>query len=470
MPRSTIDPNAAGTFQTGGRPDIGHGPSFLIRALADADPETGPSLDHVIELADDDYRHDVIAGGRAARRAWRSAGAYEWRKLMDGNNFPEPGFDRHALSVIAVNLRYAPDATRAMMATDMLSPDRPAMPDLRRIADTPEKDVPVDSLIADLLARWPDSTPDRPMLLDRDHQAWRILEPISENAPAPVEGRILGLIAMFDCFEYPRRHAGRPEPRGTRPRIRPCGQVRLRRTRHGGRFRRRDRPVRTGGIHGVEGPGTVGGGKDPDRASDRATVVRAGPARGGETCRHGAPPRRPSGRRMVTGATGGRAPATLDGRMGTMPQAMLTVRGYLGANPDYLPEKTTDDGVMLPSKLQAVVYENRRVRTVDGSWADDPRGPVKTTVQLFGRAADTVHRIDMRQGDPVIAGGTLGEPSAFVSPKDGEMAGRNVINAQFLVFDSIIYQRRKDKVVQSRPSQPSMGPAGPAVGQDADGE
>ena len=73
MPRSTIDPNAAGTFQTGGRPDIGHGPSFLIRALADADPETGPSLDHVIELADDDYRHDVIAGGRAARRAWRSA-------------------------------------------------------------------------------------------------------------------------------------------------------------------------------------------------------------------------------------------------------------------------------------------------------------------------------------------------------------------------------------------------------------
>ena len=215
MPRSTIDPNASGTFQTGGRPDIGHGPSFLIRALADADPETGPSLDHVIELADDDYRHDVIAGGRAARRVWRSAGAYEWRKLMDGNNFPEPGFDRHALSVIAINLRYAPDATRAMMATDMLSPDRPAMPDLRRIADTPEEDVPVDSLIAGLLARWPDSTPDRPMLLDRDHQAWRILEPISENAPAPVEGRILGLIAMFDCFEYPagmqdgRNHAAR---------------------------------------------------------------------------------------------------------------------------------------------------------------------------------------------------------------------------------------------------------------------
>ena len=49
-----------------------------------------------------------------------------------------------------------------------------------------------------------------------------------------------------------------------------------------------------------------------------------------------------------------------------MPQTMLTVRGNLGANPDYLPEKTMEDGAILPSKLQAVVYENRRVRTADG--------------------------------------------------------------------------------------------------------
>ena len=87
-----------------------------------------------------------------------------------------------------------------------------------------------------------------------------------------------------------------------------------------------------------------------------------------------------------------------------MPQTMLTVRGNLGANPDYLPEKTMEDGAILPSKLQAVVYENRRVRTADGGWTDNPRGPVKTTVQLFGNAADTVRRIDMRQGAPVIAG------------------------------------------------------------------
>lgn len=32
-----------------------------------------------------------------------------------------------------------------------------------------------------------------------------------------------------------------------------------------------------------------------------------------------------------------------------MPQTMLTVRGNLGANPDYLPEKTMEDGAILPS-------------------------------------------------------------------------------------------------------------------------
>lgn len=114
-----------------------------------------------------------------------------------------------------------------------------------------------------------------------------------------------------------------------------------------------------------------------------------------------------------------------------MPQTMLTVRGNLGANPDYLPEKTMEDGAILPSKLQAVVYENRRVRTADGGWTDDPRGPVKTTVQLFGNAADTVRRIDMRQGDPVIAGGSIAEPAAYASSKDGQPDARNVINAQW---------------------------------------
>ena len=122
-----------------------------------------------------------------------------------------------------------------------------------------------------------------------------------------------------------------------------------------------------------------------------------------------------------------------------MPQTMLTVRGNLGANPDYLPEKTMEDGAILPSKLQAVVYENRRVRTADGGWTDDPRGPVKTTVQLFGNAADTVR---------LIAGGSLAEPAAYASSKDGQPDARNVINAQWLVYDSILYQRRKERAAE----------------------
>lgn len=149
-----------------------------------------------------------------------------------------------------------------------------------------------------------------------------------------------------------------------------------------------------------------------------------------------------------------------------MPQTMLTVRGNLGANPDYLPEKTMEDGAILPSKLQAVVYENRRVRTADGGWTDNPRGPVKATVQLFGNAADTVRRIDMRQGDPVIAGGSIAEPAAYASSKDGQPDARNVINAQWLVYDSILYQRRKERAAEAEQRAGSS----PSETQPATGE
>ena len=160
----------------------------------------------------------------------------------------------------------------------------------------------------------------------------------------------------------------------------------------------------------------------------------------------------------------GAPPPMTKGR--NMPQTMLTVRGNLGANPDYLPEKTMEDGAILPSKLQAVVYENRRVRTADGGWTDDPRGPVKTTVQLFGNAADTVRRIDMRQGDPVIAGGSIAEPAAYASSKDGQPDARNVINAQWLVYDSILYQRRKERAAEAEQRAGSS----PSETQPATGE
>lgn len=124
------------------------------------------------------------------------------------------------------------------------------------------------------------------------------------------------------------------------------------------------------------------------------------------------------------------------------------------------------EAAILPSKLQAVVYENRRVRTADGGWTDDPRGPVKTTVQLFGNAADTVRRIDMRQGDPVIAGGSIAEPAAYASSKDGQPDARNVINAQWLVYDSILYQRRKERAAEAEQRAGSS----PSETQPATGE
>lgn len=99
-------------------------------------------------------------------------------------------------------MRYAPDATRAMIATDVLGPDMPTMGGLRDIIGTPEQDVPVDTLITDLVGQWPDATPDRDTLTDRDHAAWRILSPIQQNAPAPVEGHIYGLLGMLDHVEY----------------------------------------------------------------------------------------------------------------------------------------------------------------------------------------------------------------------------------------------------------------------------
>lgn len=177
--------------------------SFRIRVIAHADPVEEPYLDKVIQAAEEDYRHDVLAGGDTARTDWLSAAAYEWRRLMLEPHAPtDPVTDPSALAIIAVGLRHAPDAVRAMMATDVLSPDLPDMRELRGIATTAEQDVPVGTLITNLIGRWPDAIPDRDSILDRDHAAWRILSPIHMNASAPVEGRIEGLLSVFDHVEY----------------------------------------------------------------------------------------------------------------------------------------------------------------------------------------------------------------------------------------------------------------------------
>ena len=54
----------------------------------------------------------MISGGDAARADWRNAAAYEWRRLMLEPHAPtDPVSDVSALAVIAVSMRYAPDAT-----------------------------------------------------------------------------------------------------------------------------------------------------------------------------------------------------------------------------------------------------------------------------------------------------------------------------------------------------------------------
>ena len=102
-----------------------------------------------------------------------------------------------------------------------------------------------------------------------------------------------------------------------------------------------------------------------------------------------------------------------------MPQSMQVVRGLLAANPDYWPAKTNADGTTSSAYLRATVYEDRpRVRQKDGSYTDNPLGPVRTTVKFWGQA-----------------------PDAFISQKDGKAYARPVVIGDSMQIDSIVSQR-----------------------------
>lgn len=129
-----------------------------------------------------------------------------------------------------------------------------------------------------------------------------------------------------------------------------------------------------------------------------------------------------------------------------MPQAMVVVRGNLGGNPDFLPAKVNDDGEGLPASLRMTVYEDRRrLPAGDGEWSEDPRGPVRVTVRLSGRGAELVHRIDLRQGDPVLAVGRLDDPDAFAT-RDGLPAARLVLRASVVTLDSMRLRQREERL------------------------
>lgn len=244
-----IDPDTGEDLERAAIEEPAFRTSFRIRAMADADPEDEPALDKVIQAADADYRHDVISGGDVARADWRNAAAYEWRRLMLEPHAPtDPVSDVSALAVIAVSMRYAPDATRAMIATDVLGPDMPTMGGLRDIIGTPEQDVPVDTLITDLVGQWPDATPDGDTLTDRDHAAWRILSPIQQNAPGPGRRPHLRPARHARPRRIPRTDGrDRTHARGTRAPLRPVRPLRVRCAGHGPR---RGRVHRTGGTRG----------------------------------------------------------------------------------------------------------------------------------------------------------------------------------------------------------------------------
>lgn len=121
---------------------------------------------------------------------------------------------------------------------------------------------------------------------------------------------------------------------------------------------------------------------------------------------------------------------------------MQVVRGLLAANPDYWPAKTNADGTTSSAYLRATVYEDRpRVRQKDGSYTDNPLGPVRTTVKFWGQAAELLHGMDFRQGDAVVATGRMGDPDAFISQKDGKAYARPVVIGDSMQIDSIVSQR-----------------------------
>ncbi|MCI1644383.1 MAG: hypothetical protein LKI21_07585 [Bifidobacterium crudilactis] len=125
-----------------------------------------------------------------------------------------------------------------------------------------------------------------------------------------------------------------------------------------------------------------------------------------------------------------------------MPQTVSQVRGNLGANPKFFP---ANDAEHRQAYWTANVYTNRRVKGADGNYQDDPRGPEKNTVKFWGRTAETLNRLDLRQGDPVVATGYQGEPEAYISQQDNKPYAHNVLNGVTLCVDSVRVEQRKER-------------------------
>lgn len=143
-------------------------------------------------------------------------------------------------------------------------------------------------------------------------------------------------------------------------------------------------------------------------------------------------------------------------------RSVIMVRGNVGAAPDYFAAHNRPDGSMAQSKWSMCVYEQRRRLTAQGTYVPDPKGALKVTVQVFGAKADLLHRLDIRQGDPIVAWGSIADPAAYMT-RSGVPGARLVLTAEYVGFDTLRLQARADR----EQAQQSSGAAKPTAGDAA---
>lgn len=155
-----------------------------------------------------------------------------------------------------------------------------------------------------------------------------------------------------------------------------------------------------------------------------------------------------------------------------MPQTQQVMRGNLAVNPKFFPAGRTEDGAQRRAYLEAVIYRSVPQRDRDGNVRRDQDGnvvygdPEKVTVKFWDRNAEILHGLDLRQGDPVVATGSLGQPDAYVSQRDGRAYARTVINGSTLQIDAIREAQRREAAETAASGLDRTAGAVDAMGSD----
>jgi hypothetical protein len=186
-------------------------------------------------------------------------------------------------------------------------------------------------------------------------------------------------------------------------------------------------------------PGTlriIGAGSSPAHVDAVADVTRWILDHGSETNTTMGDASRVSGAAQDHLAHTDRVRSTTRQRSNIMPSMQQVVRGNLAADPKYWPKGVRQDGREHQAYAEATVYRNRRIQQADGTYADSPKGPEKTSVRFFGHDAEMLDATGFKQGDPVVATGMLSDPEAYVD-KAGNAQARNVINGDTMSLDSL---------------------------------